>query len=472
VSTSSAVIVVDLGFGDAGKGLVTDALVRQLGAHTVVRFNGGAQAGHNVVLDDGRHHAFAQLGAGTFVPGVATYLSRFVVFHPTALLVEAERLMRLGVTDALARMTVDAHALVTTPFHVAANRLRESARGEARHGSSGVGLGETMADAKAGELILASQLRDATALRARAVRMQERKRAELADVVSALRGDPFVERERLVLESSDVVDAWLERAVAVARRIRIGDEGTLATILSRPGAVVFEGAQGVLIDEHFGFHPHTTWSNCTFDNALSLISEQGFASPVVRLGVLRTYAVRHGAGPLPTADPALDRLLPEPHNVDGPWQGAFRRGWFDGVLVRYALQAVRGVDALAITHVDTAASMTAFRSCTSYRLGDDVATMLPLPRRGDLAHQEHLTRILQQSVPILQTVDGPSPATTILDRLEDELKAPIALVARGRTARHVERRSPLVPGRRWGAAEAVSNRNESPGTARTTTRPR
>jgi adenylosuccinate synthase len=79
-----ASVVVDLGFGDAGKGLVTDFLVRELGAHTVVRFNGGAQAGHNVVTPDGRHHTFAQLGAGSFVPGVRTFLSRYVVVHPTA----------------------------------------------------------------------------------------------------------------------------------------------------------------------------------------------------------------------------------------------------------------------------------------------------------------------------------------------------------------------------------------------------
>ncbi|HMA92189.1 MAG TPA: adenylosuccinate synthetase, partial [Polyangiaceae bacterium] len=99
-----AFIVVDLGFGDAGKGLLTDALVRRHDIQLVMRFNGGAQAGHNVVTDSGRHHTFSQFGSGTFVPGVRTHLSRDVVVHPTALAVEAEVLTRQGVTDALERL--------------------------------------------------------------------------------------------------------------------------------------------------------------------------------------------------------------------------------------------------------------------------------------------------------------------------------------------------------------------------------
>src|SRR4051812_14869157 len=90
-------IVVDLGFGDAGKGTITDYLARARGAHAVVRFNGGAQAGHNVVTSDGRHHTFAQFGAASFVPGVRTHLARQMVVHPLALLAEARHLARVGV---------------------------------------------------------------------------------------------------------------------------------------------------------------------------------------------------------------------------------------------------------------------------------------------------------------------------------------------------------------------------------------
>ena len=124
-----AFAVVDLGFGDAGKGLLTDFLVRRTGASVVVRFNGGAQAGHNVVTSDGRHHTFSQLGAGSFVSGVRTFLSRDVVVHPTALLREAEALREKGVRGALERVAISEHARIVTPYHQALNRLRELARG-------------------------------------------------------------------------------------------------------------------------------------------------------------------------------------------------------------------------------------------------------------------------------------------------------------------------------------------------------
>lgn len=143
------VSVIGLAFGDCGKGLFTDYLCRARSAHTVMRFNGGAQAGHNVILPDGRHHTFSQFGAGTFNPGVATVLSAPVVVHPTALLVEETYLQRAGISDALDRLLIDARCLVTTPYHEAAGRLRERARGAAAHGSCGVGFGETVGHALA-----------------------------------------------------------------------------------------------------------------------------------------------------------------------------------------------------------------------------------------------------------------------------------------------------------------------------------
>src|SRR5262249_33586331 len=106
-------------------------------------FNGGAQAAHNVTAPDGRHHTFAQLGAGTFTPGVRTHLSRFMLVDPLALAAEAAHLASSGVTDALGRLTVDRDALVTTPYHRIANQARERARGARRHGSCGMGVGET-----------------------------------------------------------------------------------------------------------------------------------------------------------------------------------------------------------------------------------------------------------------------------------------------------------------------------------------
>ena len=141
-----ATIVTDLGYGDAGKGRLVDYLARTQGARLVIRHNGGSQAAHNVVTPDGRHHTFSQFGAATFVPGVRTHLSRYMLVNPRLLLQEAQALATKGVPDALQRLTIDQDALVVTPYQQAANWVRELARGNARHGSCGHGVGETMAD--------------------------------------------------------------------------------------------------------------------------------------------------------------------------------------------------------------------------------------------------------------------------------------------------------------------------------------
>ena len=117
--------VADWVAGDSGKDGVADWVSSDRPVHAVVRFNGGAQAAHNVVTDDGRHHTFAQFGSGSFTPGVRTHLSRFMLVDPLALAAEAAHLAAVGVRDALDLLTVDRDALLTTPYHRAANRARE-----------------------------------------------------------------------------------------------------------------------------------------------------------------------------------------------------------------------------------------------------------------------------------------------------------------------------------------------------------
>ena len=118
-----AITVVGLAYGDCGKGTVVNFLTRERQAHTVVRFNGGPQAGHNVVTPDGRHHTFSQFGSGALVPGTRTLLSQFVLIEPYALLNESDHLERLNVVDPLASLMIDRRSVVITPAHQAANRL-------------------------------------------------------------------------------------------------------------------------------------------------------------------------------------------------------------------------------------------------------------------------------------------------------------------------------------------------------------
>ncbi|WP_236652512.1 adenylosuccinate synthetase, partial [Streptacidiphilus neutrinimicus] len=359
-------VVVDLGFGDAGKGATVDRLCRAMGATTVVRFNGGAQAAHNVVTDEGRHHTFAQFGSGALVPGVRTHLSRFVLVDPLALAAEARHLAGIGVRDPFGGLTVDRRALLTTPYHAAANRLREQARGSGRHGSCGMGIGETAAYAldhpedapTAGDC----------AAPARLTAVLSRLRARLAGQL----GLP-------VAQLGPPVEDCLPAYRAFAQAVRLTDEEHLPQVLRRE-RVVFEGAQGVLLDEWYGFHPYTTWSTTTFANASTLLAEAGAAADALRLGVVRSYTTRHGPGPLVTEDPALDAALAEPHNATGPWQGAFRRGHFDAVAHRYALGASGGADALAVTHLDAPARAHGLRFCDAYDFaGGEIRDLTPAP---------------------------------------------------------------------------------------------
>jgi adenylosuccinate synthase len=384
--------VVDLGYGDAGKGTVVDALCAATPVRAVLRFNGGAQAGHNVVTPDGRHHTFAQFGSGTF-HGVPTHLTRFMVVDPLALAAEAAAL-----GNPFHLLTVDAEALLATPWHRAANQVRERARGGGRHGSCGMGVGQTME--YAGQHDDAPKVGDvrSPALTAKLALVRDRLTAAYGKLDA-----PSVD---------DVAGAFRE----FGRSVSIVDASHTERLLAS-GPCVFEGAQGVLLDEWRGWHPYTTWSTTTFANVLALTDE------VVRLGVLRTYTTRHGAGPFVTA---AGLPLPEQHNGVGEWQGAFRVGHFDAVAHRYAVEVAGGVDALAVTHLD--AVLPQMRICTSYEVdGVPWNRIVPGPFR-DLGYQAALTALLERARPgdLLRPDDWAA-------QIGDLLGAPVALSSFGPT---------------------------------------
>ncbi|MFD9129310.1 adenylosuccinate synthetase [Kitasatospora sp. NPDC059571] len=430
-SPDGHLIVCDLGFGDAGKGTVVDHLCRSAPAGrpytAVVRYNGGAQAAHNVVDDDGRHHTFAQFGSGTLT-GVPTHLSRFTLVDPLALAAEARHLAALGVPDPLALLTVDRRALLTTPYHAAANRLSERRRGPHRHGSCGLGIGETARYAL-DHPDDAPTAGDCTSP-ARLLRLLTLLRDRLADRLGLTPADLPAP------PPTDCADAF----TAFATRVRLTAPGHLGRLL-RSGPVLFEGAQGVLLDEHHGFHPHTTWSTTTFANAETLLTEEGDPAGALRLGVLRTYTTRHGPGPMPTEDPGT---VPEPHNGTGPWQGAFRTGHFDTTAHRYALTAAGGAHALALTHLDVPARHRGLRIADGYRLdGAPLATLTGHP--GDLAAQARLTEALHRARPDRLTDPGPDPGSWA-DAITERLGLPLLVESHGPMPR--QKRLHRAPARR------------------------
>lgn len=346
-----AFIVTGLGFGDEGKGTTVDYLTRRHGAKVVVRHNGGAQAGHNVVTSEGEHHCFAQFGSGTFA-GARTYLSRYMVVHPGAMVVEARHLERVGVKDPLSRLEIDSGALVITPFHQSFNRLLELSRGDKRHGTCGVGVGATVSDAYdyPDEAIRMEDLIFPQSLRKKLDTIRARKLAEAEKLIGpkGSMSNDFLE-EMAVLTYMDIED-YVRSLRTFRARVQVVDESYLSDLLKTNETVIFEGAQGVLLDEWHGFHPHTTYSTTTHANALKLLSENGYGGSIMRLGILRTYLTRHGQGPFPTETNSWSRS--EPHNSPKGWQGGFRWGQFDAVLARYAIAACRGVDGIVLTHMD------------------------------------------------------------------------------------------------------------------------
>ncbi|MGW4249126.1 adenylosuccinate synthetase, partial [Nocardia sp. NPDC004722] len=393
-------IVVDLGFGDAGKGATVDWLCSAaagLDVAAVVRFNGGAQAAHNVIAD-GRHHTFRQFGSGT-LSGVPTLLSRHMLVEPLALAAEARELAALGVADPLSLLYVDERALLTTPIHGAANRCREDTRGTSRHGSCGIGIGETARYALDHDAPRVADCRRPEVLRRKLIALERHYAPLLA--TGRHRYDAI----------DDLVDAYTAFAGAVA--ILPGDQ---LAAFARTGRLVFEGAQGVLLDEWRGTHPYTTWSTVEPRKARAMLARIG--EPGYVLGVTRAYMTRHGAGPFPTEDPRLS--IPEAHNATGEYQGGFRRGHLDPLLLRYAVDACGGVDGLAVNHLDAVgASRSAgreIRTATGYLTADGCVDRLPLGVWQDLDHQQALTDLLTTATPALSALpaDVPGYLETVL----------------------------------------------------------
>jgi adenylosuccinate synthase len=397
-----AIIVVDIGFGDAGKGSIVDYLARQASSVAVVRYNGGPQAAHNVVTPDGRHHTFAQLGSGMFVPGVTTHLSRFMLVNPMNLSFEIDCAARVGIDAAWQRVTIDRDALIVTPWHVAANRIRELARGDGRHGSCGQGVGEAQSDALEGDsnlVLRAGDLQNVVTLAGKIRRIVDHKRMQLEGV-----GDPSDERVARELEGlwdDETVSFYMWYYRNFAQRALIVDGDHLGVLLRENERVIFEGAQGVLLDEWFGFHPYTTWSTTTSENALELLGEQGCEGDAWKLGVTRGYGVRHGPGPFPTEDTSLTRVLPEAHNGTNDWQRGFRVGRFDAVLGRYAVRACGGIDELAVTNLDRMFG-NGWSICAGYEIYGRAGICIDLGVNYSkhLGYQERLGRLLDSARPV------------------------------------------------------------------------
>lgn len=431
--TSRALLTVDLGFGDAGKGSIVDALTRHTNAHTVVRYNGGAQAAHRVFeAESGREHVFSQFGSGTLA-GAATHLSRFMLLEPLGMLAEEQHLQSLGVSKPFSMLTIDRRALIVTPFTRAITRLRELARGNQRHGSCGLGIGETMADfLNFGDRVLfAEDLLDPKILREKLYFIRARALEKLRLLLPQIPKNETSEAEQVPVLDVTWIDWLLERYIYFASRTEIVDSSYLSSLVQKPGTMIFEGAQGVLLDEWYGFHPYTTWSTTTLANAETLLAEAGFTGETRRIGITRAYTTRHGAGPMPSYDMALSHLLPDARNITNNWQQNFRVGWLDMVLLRYALEVVKPLDMLAVTNLDRLAKLPTLKVASHYNLKQERIHSLEVAPSPSLEYQEALGQRLFSCRPHLQKLAN---SEELLSYLEEQLGLPIGIRSYGPSA--------------------------------------
>lgn len=349
--TIRAQAVIGAAYGDEGKGLMVDRLAAATKDAVVVRSNGGAQAGHTVVSPKGERHVFHHVGSGTFA-GAATHFSRFFVAHPMLLLDELAALAKSGYRP---RLTSDPDVLVTTPYDVIINQAIEMARGTDRHGSCGLGFGETIERNQNPQFTLT---------------MRDLFRPDLKARLTAIR-DQWVPQRLKTLGITTLPD---ELAAALA------DETTLAHFLddcdatldhvalwpdrrlAQLGPLIFEGAQGLLLDQDFGAFPHVTRSNTGLANMLAIAAEAGIENLDVTYAT-RIYTTRHGAGPLKGETPTLENIrVTDPTNAPNDWQGTLRLAPLDLGVLRDAIahdlalrrQGIAVHAGLAVTCLDQA----------------------------------------------------------------------------------------------------------------------
>jgi adenylosuccinate synthase len=297
MSMTSATVIIGANLGDEGKGLLIDFHAAATPGALVVRFNGGAQAGHTVVAPDGRRHVFSHFGSGSFA-GAATYLSRFFVAHPPLFLRERAQLACHGLAP---EVHIDPRSVLTTPYDMLINQAIEATRGGARHGSCGIGFGETIQRCLrprfatyAGDLLARG--------------WADRLSATLDDVrvnyvparLKAL-GIATLDTGRAALLASDtLIERFIADCAAFRDVVAIADLAAVA----RGRAVIFEGAQGLLLDQDRGWFPHVTRSNTGLKNVIALARDAGIEALDV-VYATRAYMTRHGAGPLPHEIAAL-----------------------------------------------------------------------------------------------------------------------------------------------------------------------
>ena len=360
-------IVAGLGYGDESKGSIVDWLSSVYPVKEIWRYNGGSQAAHNVVLEDGVNHCFAQFGSGLLEAPVLTGLSRFMAINPINLMNEYE-ILEKKLKFKMPPIYIDSQSPVITPYHVLTNQIRELSRGLDRRGTCGYGVGETFKDAEKypRQILRIGDLNDINILKSK-LKFWRALKIDEAEQLAGSSPTCLFWLGRIGVKLDSYFDFLLNFYSGFLGENNIHSFDNNFSFPEVCGDVVYEGAQGVLLHRDYGFFPHVTQSDTSFQNAEKLIAERKLEGEVFKIGVLRAYWTRHGAGPFVTEDESLKDIIPEEHNKENEWQGDFRLGWFDLVAARYALKIIGSVDGLALTNLDRLLNFKEIKVCVAYR---------------------------------------------------------------------------------------------------------
>lgn len=411
------VIVIGTQWGDEGKGKITDLLSRS--ADVVVRYQGGINAGHTVVVND-QTFKLHLIPSGILYPNTQCIIGSGTVVDPQILLEELEQLHRLGVSTDNLFIAETAH--VTMPYHRLIDRASETQRAEHKIGTTGRGIGPTYADKSERVGVRILDLMDKDVLQKRLRWAVEQKNIVLEKMYDLPPLDPqeviasYTEYAELL--KPYVVDASLKIDEAIKKRLNI----------------LFEGAQGTLLDLDHGTYPYVTSSNPIAGGAC--IGAGVGPTTIDRIiGVSKAYTTRVGEGPFPTElNDSFGELLCDRGAEFGTTTGRKRRcGWFDGVIGRYAVR-INGLDCLAITKLDVLDEFDEIDVCIAYDL--DGQEIRDFPSNS---------RVFAKCKPIYKSFPGwktptqdcktlaelPIEAQNYLKFLEDLLEIPIAIVSLG-----------------------------------------
>ena len=413
-----SVIVVGIQWGDEGKGKIVDLLTSE--AEAVVRFQGGHNAGHTLIID-GEKTVLHLIPSGILRPGVSCIIGNGVVLHLPALLEEIDHLEARGVAVS-ERLRISPACPLILPSHVALDRAREQARGTQAIGTTGRGIGPAYEDKAGRRSLRVADLFDP-------VRFAER-------LAAAMELHNFLLREHYHAETIEF-EATRDQWLAMATRIRplVVDTPELLARLRADGAnLLFEGAQGTLLDVDHGTYPFVTSSNTTAGCAATGSGLGPVAFDYV-LGVVKAYATRVGSGPFPTElfDAAGEHLARVGVEFGSTTGRARRCGWFDAVTARRAV-INNGVTGLCVTKLDVLDGLETIRLATGYRLDGQLLDAPPLliDRYSDCEPvYEDLPGWSEPTHGITDFAALPANAQAYLRRLEVVVGVPVDMVSTG-----------------------------------------